>query len=339
MKNKRRKREEGRGKRKGEKGETKRQSYIFVFFLSFFISLFPLPSFLSPCYAAQRAQQVQITAKVFKNKIKIGDELRLLIQVEHPRKYSIVPLSEKINVSPFEVKKMDASSFRAGQNRVKETFGFTLTVFELGDLKIPAIPVQYKDESYNVGEVRTDPIPVKVLSVGKKLTDKDDIRTIKGPVSLGLVDFRNWVLGILASLLSIFFITKVTRRWIRERKEAESRKPPHVRVRIELARLKDQGFLEENKVKEFYSGLSNILRNYMERAFKLEALERTTFEILEEMKTKNYDGTVTAKVKTVLEDTDLVKFAKYTPERALADRLETEILEVVDKTKPTEKDT
>ena len=109
-----------------------------------------------------------------------------------------------------------------------------------------------------------------------------------------------------------------------------------MRVRIELERLKDQGFLEEKKVKEYYSGLSDILRNYMERALKLEALERTTFEIVQEMKQKNYEAAVIEKIRTVLEDADLVKFAKHMPERSLAERLEREILEVVDMTKPSE---
>ena len=303
---------------------------VSAFFLTFL--------FLSPVsWAAERAQQVQVTAKIFRDKIKIGDRLRLLVQVDRPRNYSVVPLSEKIDLSPFEVRSVEGTLSRRGENRVQEIFGLTLTVFELGDLKIPAIAIKYKDESGALGEVRTDPIAVKVVSVGKKLTDTDDIRPIKGPVSLGLGRFRNWSLGILAAVLGIFLIAKIIRRWILWRRGEESRKPPHVRVPIELTRLKDQGFLEEHKIKEYYSGLSDILRNYIERALKLEAHERTTFEILQEMKERNDSPAVIEKIKHVLEETDLVKFAKYSPERTLADRLENEILEIVDMTKPNEK--
>ena len=72
---------------------------------------------------------------------------------------------------------------------------------------------------------------------------------------------------------------------------------------------------------------------------KLEAMESTTFEILQVMKEKNYELAVIEKIKHVLEETDLVKFAKNNPERAAADRLEREILEVVEITKPNEIDT
>ena len=287
--------------------------------------------------APPQAQQVRATARALKNKIKLGDELRYLVQVERPRQYSITPLPARIPVTPFEVKRRDEAPVRTGENRVKETFGFTLTAFELGKLTIPSISVQYKDENGAPGEVNTEPVTVEVLSVGKKLTDKDDIRPIKGPVALGLARLKANLFGILAGLLAVILLVKMIRRKRRELKDAESRKPPHLRVKIELARLKDQGYLEENKTKEFYSGLSDILRTYMERALKFEALERTTFEIVTEMKQKNFDLTVIEKIKHVLEETDLVKFAKYAPERSLAGSLENEILDIAESMRPAEK--
>ena len=308
----------------------RRGSSLIPAFAGMTLSLFLIASL---SIAAERSEPVQATARVLKPQVKIGDEIRLLITVEHPRKFSITPLSEKIDVSPFEVKKMDPP-VRKGSNRVQEIYGFTLTVFELGDLKIPSVPVSYQNESNRPGEVRTDAVPVKIVSVGKKLTDKDDVRPIKGPVSLGLLRFRTVLFGILAAILCVFLIIKVTRRWLRRQKELESRKPPHVRARLELERLKSQGLLEDKKVKEYYSGLSDILRNYMERAMKLEALERTTFEVLQEMKEKNHGSSLVEKIKHVLEETDLVKFAKNTPERTTADQLEREILDIVEATEP-----
>lgn len=308
----------------------KLSSSIFLF------TLFPLlPSpFSHP--SAYAVEPVQATAKVLKNKIKIGDEIRFLVQIERPRKFSVIPPAQKIDLSPFEVKSRDPEATIKGSNRVLETYGYTLTVFELGDLQIPSVTIHYRDESGRTNQARTEPMPVKVISVGKKLTDKDDIRPIKGPVSTGTQRFWNRVVGILVTILSVCLIVSVARRWWKARKEAESRKPPHVRARLELGRLKDQGLLEEKKFKEYYSGLSDILRRYMERAMKLEALERTTFEITEEMKRKNFDALSIGKIKTVLEDTDLVKFAKHVPDRATADRLEALLLEVVELTKPAD---
>ena len=166
--------------------------------------------FVSYSFAAGPAQQVRVTAKVLKNKIKIGDTFRFLIQVERPRNYSVLPFPEKISPPPFEVKKRDAEPVRMGENRVKETFGFTLTVFELGELKVPPVTVRYQDEKGNPGELQTDPVAIKVVSVGKKLTDKDDIRPIKGPAVLDLGRFRDKVLGFLAGVLAVFLVKNTT---------------------------------------------------------------------------------------------------------------------------------
>ena len=285
-------------------------------------------------FAADRAQPVQVTAKVFKNKIKIGDEFRFIVQIDRPRKFSVIPPQEKIDLSPFESKGRDTSPRISGSNRVLESYGYNLTVFALGELKIPSVSVQYRDESGTLGEAHSEPVAMTIVSVGKKLTDKDDIRPIKGPASTGLLRFLDWVLGSLAFCLGVFLAVKLVRRWLKYRQELEFRKPPHARARLELERLKSKGLLEEKKIKEFYSALSDILRNYMERALHLEALERTTTEIVEDMKRAGFDALTIGKVQIVLEDSDLVKFAKHTPDRAIADRLENEILEIVDLTKP-----
>ncbi len=295
--------------------------------------------FIPSSFTAQTVSQVEVSAKVLKNKIKIGDEIRFWVKVDRPRKYSVLPFSEKMNLAPFEIKKINVAPIRKGQNRVQEIFGFTLTVFEIGDLKIPPVLVRYQDASGKPGEILTEPVPVIVVSVGKKLTDKDDVRPIKGPVSISLLRFRTWILSILAALLTIFLVTKIIIRWRKRNKDLESRKPPHIRVKIELERLKNQGLLEEKKLKEYYSGLADILKNYMDRVWKLQTHEHTTVEVLELLAEKNLEKNIIDKIKTVLEETDLVKFANVIPAPTLSDQLEKEIWEVVELTKPNEKET
>ncbi len=289
-----------------------------------------------PAQAENRAP-ITLETKLLKDKIQIGDEFKFFILVDRPRKVTVSAPDPKVNIKPFEIKSVELSPIKKGQNRVQETFILTMTVFELGDLKIPPIPVLYQVEGGEVGEARTEPVSLKVASVGAKITDKDDIRPIKGPVSIGVIRFWTWVMGIVAGTLFIFLITKVVLRKIKEMGSAESRKPAHERVLIEIKRLKDKGYLEEKKFKEFYSELSDVLRLYLERAFKVEALERTTSELLDELKQKQFEATPLSQMKQVLEETDLIKFAKFIPNYDTASRLEGLILTVVDEIKPKDK--
>lgn len=290
-----------------------------------------------PCVPVWAAPQtVTAEARVLRDRVRIGDELRLLVQVDHPRKYEIAPPDAKLDVSPFEIKRVEPAPVLRGQNRVQRTFRITLTVFQLGDLKVPAIPVEYTDEKGRAGRVFTEPVPVKVFSVGKKLTDKDDIRPIKGPVSTGLLRFWTGLGLLIAALLSAVLTVKVFLRLRKARRDLESRKPPHERVKIELMRLKDHGYLEEKDYKAFYSGLSDILRRYLERRLGVEALEKTSSELARELEGRSVDGEALKGIREVLEQSDLIKFAKLTPSYELAAKLETLLLDAVERTKPVE---
>ena len=303
------------------------------------VGIFFAFSFLFASYSFAATDEVTVTARAFPDKFTIGGEIHFLIQVERPKKFSVEPPSRKVDLAPFEIKFIDPFPTLRGKNRIRETFTLTLTAFQLGDLTIPPFPIRVRNDSGHFDTVLTDPVHVKVGSVGKKKTDKDDIRPIKGPVSMNLSAFRAWVMGILAVLLAVLLAAKII---LRRRKgslaDPESLKPPHERASIELERLKAKGLLEEKKAKEFYSELSDILRRYLERRFAVTALDCTTRELILELKQKDFMSGLISKTKEVLENADLVKFAKYDPPRSMAEVTERRILEIVEDTKPPEEE-
>jgi hypothetical protein len=289
---------------------------------------------LITCRLSLAASSVTIEARAIPDRVTIGDSIRLYVQIERPKKVSIVPLDPKLNLAPFEIKKIETPPYARGMNRVRETFIVTLTVFELGDLKIPPLEIHTRDGSGRPGKVLTQPVPVKVVSVGKKKNDTDKIRPIKGPASLSLLGIESAAAGILAALLAIFLIIKIIIRIRKVTVDPETLKAPHERALLELERLKKKGYLSEGKVKEHYSELSDILRRYLERRFGIEALERTYFEIVGTLKEKDFEPALIKEIDGVLQSADLVKFAKYAPPRTLADELEAAIRRLVDRTKP-----
>ena len=78
--------------------------------------------------------------------------------------------------------------------------------------------------------------------------------------------------------------------------------------RIESEKLWQQGF-----TKKYYSELTEIIRQYIERRFSINAMEQTTDEIL-----LHFDATLIAadikeKLGFILRQADMVKFAKALP--------------------------
>ena len=111
---------------------------------------------------------------------------------------------------------------------------------------------------------------------------------------------------------------------IRKRKETEDAPtyrtlPPFEEAILRLNELDEKLLWQNNKIKEYYSELTEIVRGYIERELKVPALENTTDEVLAMIKDfKNLDSIETSKetikkLKDLLREADLVKFAKSKP--------------------------
>ena len=80
-----------------------------------------------------------------------------------------------------------------------------------------------------------------------------------------------------------------------------------------LERLHNEKLWQNNKHKEYYSGLSDILRTYLAGQFELGAMEMTTDEIVVAMKSLSLTKKQSTSLGELLAESDLVKFAKYIP--------------------------
>ena len=133
----------------------------------------------------------------------------------------------------------------------------------------------------------------------------EDIRDIKGLVP---VPFNWWwlVLLIFFLLLVLAFV------WWRKRRQpttaTETVAPP---TPLEIAMAALQRLREADlPVEEFYTRLSDIVRQFIEGGYGLHAPERTTEEFLAEASLPERHLVL---LRTFLVEADLVKFARYRP--------------------------
>lgn len=298
----------------------------------FFCTVFPV---FSQEPEDDRTQTVGgLRARVIPSVTHVGDEVRLVIQADFPKGFSIEPISLKTKLAPFELKSIDKPISVKREGRIVQTVILRLVAFEMGDLKIPSLPVAVWSVAGHRAEANTPPLSVRVVSIGKTKEDKADIRPIKGPAAVSLRYLRDWACGLAAFLLSILLIFKIILRRRKKAEDAESLLPPQERVLRELHRLKEKDLLSLTLIKEHYSGLSDILRRYLERRYGLDLMESTSAEIHALLKDKIQEKIVLDEARQILEKADLVKFAKFTPERAFATEIEKRLLAVVEATKP-----
>jgi uncharacterized protein YukJ len=86
-----------------------------------------------------------------------------------------------------------------------------------------------------------------------------------------------------------------------------------------LGQLDEKQLWQQDKIKPYYIELTDIVRTYIERELRIPALESTTDELIETIldfnKIKKFDlpKETVKNLKKLLQEADLVKFAKHRP--------------------------
>lgn len=141
------------------------------------------------------------------HQVTIGDEVKLVIKVDHDRNYSFVTPPDTITLAPFEFKRVRFATPKSSGGRVKDSVTLVCTIFDLGQFRIPKIPLTLTDPNGLPIVVMTDEIPIEVKSVLKNDPKDTEMRPIKGPVSVDLLAFYRTLLwpAILVILLTILY--------------------------------------------------------------------------------------------------------------------------------------
>jgi hypothetical protein len=256
------------------------------------------------------AQKPMVKAEIDTTNIRIGEQFQLKISVAETKN---VILSE-IRLKGLEI--IDSTGIDTLKNSLIRRY--ILTGFDSGAFYIPQQQIFVKNQAFltdslliNVATVRIDTAKVK----------KFPIKSIKQePYTFD--DFSIYIYLILAILTIIGFWVY----WfvVRKRKstiETPTYKaiPAYEEALLKLTALDEKLLWQNNKTKEYYSELTEIVRGYIERELNVPALEKTTDEVLEMVKAFiKSDTTETSKetisiLKNLLRSADLVKFAKSKP--------------------------
>ena len=79
--------------------------------------------------------------------------------------------------------------------------------------------------------------------------------------------------------------------------------------------LEREKLIEAKKINELYTRLSDTVRVYLGRLFEFKALDLTSFELLSHLERETeMSEAARERTREVLDEADLVKFAKYLPE-------------------------
>ncbi len=89
--------------------------------------------------------------------------------------------------------------------------------------------------------------------------------------------------------------------------------PPYEWAIDRLKHIESRALWQNNKVKEYHTEITMVIRGYIEKRYAIQALEKTTDEIVSSMRMEAFSAELKDKLRQLLLLADLVKFAKENP--------------------------
>lgn len=226
-------------------------------------------------------------------------------------------------------------------NRNYYQYQMQIQAFDSGKYVLPPFELMVGNQKVSTNSLTLKVLPVKV-SVDDKIDNFSDIAqpfdVNPNPEELEeeANNFIWWLIAcavlLLALIIYLFIRYKKTGKILPLSKPL----PIYQQALNKLQKLSQQNLPEKGKIKEYYTRLSDILRNYLYRQFKIRTYERTSSEILKDIEGNQDISKYTDIVKSILETSDFVKFAKVNPSTVENNRCMQEAVRFIEVSHPIE---
>lgn len=217
-------------------------------------------------------------------------------------------------LTPWVMDTLKVTKSKDGQPALLDVTGSVLiTSFEEGLYDLPQIAVQRMSSDGVLDTLVFDPVrlEVKTMPVDTATFQPHDIKgQIRYPVTVDEV--IPW-LGLFW-LVAVIIILTVCLLMMRKRKnnpEYVRKDPAHIVALRELDKFRGSQMWAPEKQKDFYSGVTDALREYISERYGIGAMEMTTAEIFDQMKGTDVPEKLQKDTKELFDRADFVKFAKY----------------------------
>jgi len=276
----------------------------------------------------------QVTSYVDTTQIKIGEEIQYTIQVMADTT-DLVLFPEGQSFSPLEMIESYKVDTTFEQTKYKLIKKYWLTQFDSGSYTIPRQRVVINNKPYDTDSVLVEVADVLVDTTKQKMYNIKPALEVKRPP----FDFQNVLYRIIPLLILLGIGMYIFFRRKKKKEETEQQLPPYEEAIVALKLLDESHLLIEEKSKEYYSSLTEIIKRYLHREVDDTALESTSEELIVRLKLHKdaghfeFDSGTIKKLDKILKRADLIKFAKMKEQIGQAQADRGVIGEILDETK------
>lgn len=267
------------------------------------------------CISALHAQEFKVSASVDSSDYLIGDYIRYDLHIQSPVTNTFNwPVIDSIGgkLVTISVSGVD-TLLQNGVYALHQQIVFS--GYDSGIFNIHPVYVEYKkqgDTSQYIAISDSIQILIHTIPVDTTLA----IKPIKENISVIVPDYTLYF--IIGGIVVLAFIVFLIYRYIKKRKLAPKTEKPTLITLYnytmqKLQELENKKLWQQDAYKNYYSELTDILREYLDIRFDLQTMESTTDEIMEQAMQAGISEELLSKLKFILTTGDLAKFAKSKP--------------------------
>ena len=264
-----------------------------------------------------KAQSVSVDAKIEPLEIRIGEQAKMQLQVSLDAAQHLVLPAFADTIIPgievVDVAKPD-TQFLNERRRMVVTQEYTITSFDSAFYSIPPLDVIVDKKNY-----QSDALALKVISVPVDTLHPEKFYGQKAIMKPPFV-FGDWAASIVCAFLVfpllgliIYLIIRICdNKPIIRKIKVEQKLPPDKVALSEIEKIKNAKIWQKGLTKDYYTELTDVVRQYIKERFGFNALEMTSSEIIDKL-LEVKDKEAISDLKFLFQTADLVKFAKHAP--------------------------
>jgi hypothetical protein len=191
----------------------------------------------------------------------------------------------------------------------------TIAFFKTGDFTVGPFTIDLLTRQGSAGREQTGQLVIRIRSI---LSERDrDIKPLKELLAIRgnpwylLKYFAGGMLLLLLVVLGILLMKKMKKKRL---PASLPPLPPEIELEKRLHELRQKNLLPAGEFRQFFIALSEMIKHFIMRAYGFNALDRTTFETVEQLEKSEDDGEIVAHLRAIFAEADLVKFARQIPE-------------------------
>lgn len=255
--------------------------------------------------------QTEVSIQADTNQALIGDIINVTLNVQSNE--NIIWPEFKDLITPLELQQINSIDSTKLRGLNSYTQNLSIQQFDTGRVVFPSLPFI----TVNGDTFYSDSLAFAFLEMPLDTTNA--VFDIKEPVAVpfNFEEAKPYIyssIGLILLILLLYYLIRKINNREKKTEEVVELIPCEVEALNALKTLEREDLCEKGLIKEHYVRLTEILRNYFDREFEIETLESTTDETLTLLEESKVDKLLLEQISTLLEEADLVKFAKSNPD-------------------------